>query len=225
MLIIFFRSVILYVVVIFSIRLMGKRQLGELQPSEFVIAILISNIATLPAEDTEIPLFRGIVPILTLVCLDVIMSTLSLKSRKVRRLMSGSPKIIISHGKIDQRQLKNIRYTTDDLMETLRGQGVFDVSQVEFAIVETTGKISVYLKQPFQPLTHDAVVNKPENSNPPLTVIDDGEIIYTSLDFLDMSEKQLDIILNKHGLTPKEVFLMTSDGKKKNVIIKKEESA
>ena len=225
MLIIFIRAIILYIVVVFSIRLMGKRQLGELQPSEFVIAILISNIATLPAEDTEIPLVRGIIPILTLVCLDVIMSSLSLKSRKIRRLMSGSPKIIISHGKIDQKQLKNLRYTVDDLMESLRGQGIFDISQVEFAIVETTGKISFFQKQPHQPLTPATLRHCEAVANPPQTVIDDGKIIDASLEAVGMTRKQLDIVLERNDISPQEIFLMTTDGKGKNVIVKKEESA
>ena len=111
MLIVFLRAALLYVVVVFAIRLMGKRQLGELQPSEFVITILISNIATLPIEDPGTPMLLGIVPILTLVCLDVIMSAATLRSRKLRRIVSGSPKIIISSGEIDQKQLKELRYT------------------------------------------------------------------------------------------------------------------
>ena len=223
MLIIFVRAIILYVVVVFSTRLMGKRQIGELQPSEFVIAILISNTATLPAEDTQIPLVRGIIPILTLVCLDVIMSTVSLKSKKIRRLMWGSPKVIISHGQIDQKEMKNLRYTVDDLMESLRGQGIFDISQVEFAIVETTGKISVFQKQPYQPLTPLTLKHTEATADPPQIVINDGEIIYTTLDFLGISQNQLERELKRHKVTVKEVFLMTSDGKDKQVIIKKEE--
>lgn len=223
MLIVFIRAIILYVVVVFSIRLMGKRQLGELSPNEFVVAILISNIATLPVEQTEISLFRGVVPILTLVCLDVIVSTLSLRFRSVRRLMSGSPKVVISHGKIDQKELKNIRYTVDDLMESARGQGIFDISQVEFAIVETTGKMNFFLKQHHQPLTPRTFRHTEPAGNPPQTVIDDGTVIETSLELLGMTKKQLDIILSKHNLTAENVFLYSTDGKGKNIIIKKED--
>lgn len=222
MFIIFFRSIILYVLIIFAIRLMGKRQLGELSPNEFVVAILISNIATLPAEDSEIPLIRGIVPILTLVCLDVIFSSIALKSRKLRRIMSGSPKIIISNGVLDQKTLKSIRYTIDDVTESLRGQGYFDISEIEFAVVETTGKISAYPKQPHQPLTPLTLKHNQPTQNPPQTVIDDGEIIYESLNQLGMTEKQLENILSKYNLSPKEVFLMIADGKGKNTIIRKE---
>lgn len=222
MLIIFLRGIILYLLIVFSIRLMGKRQLGELSPNEFVVAILISNIATLPLEDAEIPLIRGIVPVITLVCLDVIAGALALKFRKIRRLIAGSPKIIISKGEILQGELKKIRFTTDDLMESMRNQGIFDVSQVEFAIVETTGKISFFQKQPHQPLTPQTLKHTEPTGNPPLTVIDDGEIIYSSLDALDMTEKNLEAILSKEKLDKKDVFLLSSDGKGKNIIIKKE---
>ena len=109
MLIVFFRAIILYALVIFSIRLMGKRQIGELQPSELVITILLSNIATLPIEDTTIPMATGIIPMLTLVSLDVIMSALTLRSRKLRQMVSGSPKVIISNGVIDQKQMKKLQ--------------------------------------------------------------------------------------------------------------------
>ncbi|MBE6837064.1 MAG: DUF421 domain-containing protein [Ruminococcus sp.] len=222
MLIVFIRSIILYVVIVFSIRLMGKHQLGELSPNELVITILISNIATLPAENSEIPLIRGIVPVLTLVCLDVIVSTLAFKSRKIRRLVSGSPKVIISDGKVIQKELKNIRYTTDDLMESMRNQGIFDISEVQYAIVETNGKLSFYLKAPFQPLTPESQKHTIPTSNPPVTIIDDGEIITSSMDSINMTQKQLDLYLSRNNIAPKEVYLFSTDGKNKNILIRKE---
>ena len=222
MLIVFIRSIILYVVIVFSIRLMGKHQLGELSPNELVITILISNIATLPAENSEIPLIRGIVPVLTLVCLDVIVSTLAFKSRKIRRLVSGSPKVIISDGKVIQKELKNIRYTTNDLMESMRNQGIFDISEVQYAIVETNGKLSFYLKAPFQPLTPESQKHTIPTSNPPVTIIDDGEIITSSMDSINMTQKQLDLYLSRNNIAPKEVYLFSTDGKNKNILIRKE---
>ena len=146
MLIIFLRAFILYVLVIFSVRLMGKRQIGELQPSELVITILVSNIATLPIEDINLPILTGIIPIVSLVCFDVIMSSVTLKFKKVRRIVSGNPRIIVINGKIDQVAMKQLRYSLDDLMESLREQGIFDITEVQYAIVETTGKISVLQK-------------------------------------------------------------------------------
>ena len=124
MLIVFFRAVILYILIVISIRLMGKRQIGELQPSELVITLLLSNIATLPIEDMTIPMSMGIVPIFTLVCLDVILSHCSLKFRGLRKLICGSPKIVVSRGIIDQKQLKGLRFSADDLLESLRSMGI-----------------------------------------------------------------------------------------------------
>lgn len=151
------RSLILYIVVIFGVRLMGKRQLGELQPSELVITILISNIATLPLEDPDIPLFIGILPILTLVCYEVIMSWITLRSLRMRRMISGRPKIIIRNGQIEQATLQDLRLSVDDLMTALRSNQIFDPAQVQFAIMETTGTISVYPKPEYQPLTQGDV--------------------------------------------------------------------
>ena len=158
MLIIYFRAIILYIVIVFSIRLMGKRQLGELQPSEFVVAILISDIATLPVEDVNIPMIMGIVPILTIVCLDVFISALSLKSKKIRKIVCGSPKIVIKDGIIDQKVLKDLRFSIDDLIESLRAYNIFDVSDVQFAVVETTGSVSVYQKYDKQSVSAQMLV-------------------------------------------------------------------
>ncbi len=219
MLIVFLRAVLLYVLVVFAIRLMGKRQLGELQPSEFVITILISNIATLPIEDPGTPMLLGIVPILTLVCLDVLMSAATLKSRKLRRIVSGSPKIIISDGVLDQKQLNELRYTADDVLEALRSQGIFDISEVQYAVIETTGAVSAFLKSAKQPVNGE----KPQPSgDPPQVVIDDGDVVKRSLSYLKLSEEWLKNILKSKKISPHEVFLMTarSDGSYK--IIEKE---
>ncbi|MBR5121006.1 MAG: DUF421 domain-containing protein [Oscillospiraceae bacterium] len=147
MLIVFIRGIIVYITVIFAIRIMGKRQLGQLSPTELVITILISNIATLSMEDTQTPLILGIVPILTLVCLDIFVSYAILKSPKLRKIVSGSPKIIICEGKMDFKALRQLRLTIDDVEEALRQNGIFNVNQVQYAVVETTGNISVLEKK------------------------------------------------------------------------------
>ncbi len=135
MAIVLIRACVLYIVITFSLRLMGKRQLGELQPSELVVTILISNIASIPVEDSSIPMIMGVVPILTLVCLDVIVSSIMLRSAKFRKFMIGSPRIIISEGVILQKEMKRLRYTVDDLVEAMREQQIFDFRVVQFAIV------------------------------------------------------------------------------------------
>ena len=124
MAIVLIRAVLLYIVIALCLRLMGKRQLGELQPSELVVTILISNIAAIPVEDSSVPMIMGVVPIVTLVCLDVIVSGIMLKSSKMRKLIIGSPRIIISEGKILQNEMKRLRYTVDDLMESMRNEQI-----------------------------------------------------------------------------------------------------
>lgn len=222
MLVVFLRTIMLYIVIIFSVRLMGKRQLGELAPSELVVTILISNIVTLPIEDTATPMLLGIIPILTLVCLEVIASAITMKSRKLRRIASGSPKIIISDGIIDQKQLKELRFTADDVLEAMRSQGVFDITKVQFAVIETTGAVSVLLKPEEQPVTLSSLEGKSAMQNPPQVIIDDGDIVYKSLSFLSLSERWLCNVLDKEGKRAEDIFLMTANSDKSYNIIDKE---
>ena len=210
--IVFIRSVLLYVIVIFSVRLMGKRQLGELQPSELVITILISNIATLPLEDTSVPLITGILPVLVLVCFEVVTSWLSLRSKKLRRLISGSPKIIIRKGKILQQTMRELRFTIDDLLVALRSQQIFSPEEVQFAIVETTGTVSVYPKSAYRPVTQSDIELDNPSENPPSVVVSDGVVMEKALTAIGRDKRWLCSELKKHGLTPEKTFLAMSDG-------------
>ncbi|MCD8328009.1 MAG: DUF421 domain-containing protein [Ruminococcus sp.] len=222
MLIIFLRALILYFMVIFSVRLMGKRQIGELQPSELVITILVSNIATLPIEDINIPLATGLIPMISLVCFDVIMSIVTLKFKRIRRIVSGKPRIVVFNGEIDQKALKQLRYSVDDMMEGLREQGVFDIKEVQYAVVETTGRINILQKKDYQPLTLDIVENKNAASqNPPQVIIEDGVVSKKALDMLGLNEKWLNNILNKNTVKPRDVFFLSSDEDKNYTLIKK----
>lgn len=209
MTIVFIRAIILYALIIFAIRLMGKRQIGELQPSELVITILVSNIATLPIEDTTIPMLMGIVPILVLVCLDVIMSGITLKSRFFRRIVSGSPKIIIRDGEIDQKQMEILRFSIDDLMESLHAYNIFDISEVQFAIVETTGQVSVYQKFPYQTVTNQGLKVCEKVQDPPAIVIDDGILLQDALESVGYDTAWLARILAENHVTVREVFLLS----------------
>jgi len=132
------------------VRFMGKRQIGQMQPSELVITILISNIATLSLEDPDAPLFTGMAPILFLVSIDVIISLFTMRSKKFRKFISGSPQIIINNGVLDDNKLRTLRMSHDDLVEALRVINIFDISEVQFAVVETNGQISAYQKQPYR---------------------------------------------------------------------------
>ncbi|MBR5088194.1 MAG: DUF421 domain-containing protein [Ruminiclostridium sp.] len=196
MLIIMIRTVILYTVIILMMRLMGKKQLGELQPSELVTTILISNIATLSIEDPTIPMLIGIVPILMIVCIDVLMSAVMLKSPKFRCMVTGSPKIIISDGVIDRVELSRLRYTIDDVLEAMREQSIFDITEVRYAIVETTGKINFFRKS-------DGA------TDPPCVVIKDGMVEQSGITMSGMTAAELKALLDENSVKPEDVFLLT----------------
>lgn len=200
---------------------MGKRQLGELQPSELVVTILISNIASIPVEDSSMPMIMGIVPILTLVCLDVIMSGIMLKSARIRKLMIGSPRIIISDGDILQNEMKRLRYTVDDLVEAMREQQIFDITQIQYAIVETTGKINFLLKKDFQPAEKQDVSAGGSAKNPPSVIIRDGIVDKQQLRLLGLGEQWLTRILRENNVGEKGIFMMTSDNGGSYTIVKK----
>ncbi len=218
--VVFIRAVLLYLLVIFGMRLMGKRQLGELQPSELVTTILISNIAALPIEDPNIPMILGVVPILALVIFEFTVSTISLKSRKIRQFFSGNPVVIIKDGEINQKQLKKLRFSIDDLMEALRGNGIFNIQDVHYAIVETNGQISVMEKFSAQTVTAQMMKLKGKDEKPPLVIISDGQVIKSSLPIYGFSLDWLDQKLNARKLDAKDIFLMTVDEKGNDYIVK-----
>lgn len=222
--IVLIRACILYIVITFSLRLMGKHQLGELQPSELVVTILISNIAAIPVEDSSIPMILGIIPILTLVCLDVIVSQIMLRSAKFRKLMIGSPRIIISEGKILQKEMRRLRYTVDDLMEAMREQEIFDISEIHFAIVETNGKIHFMQKKDYQSASKEDVGLKESTGDPQSVLIRDGVEDEEQLALLGLGKGWLHSCLRSENLSVKDVFLMTADKNGKHNIIKRQEA-
>ena len=199
--IVLIRSLILYILVIFSVRLMGKRQLGELQPSELVITILISNIATLPLEDTDIPLALGVTPILALVCFEVIVSWLNLVFPKFRKMISGSPKIIIRNGKTDPETLRELRFSVDDLMMSLREKEVFDIEDVQF----------VMKKQMNDTPDRQDLGIKVKNYDPPQVIVSDGKILPQSLKSMGIADGTVEKILKEIRIKLSDVFIMTVD--------------
>ena len=222
MFIIFIRSVILYALVVFSVRLMGKRQIGQLQPSELVVTILVSNIATLALEDTDTPLVIGATAIFTLVSLDVIMSWVTLKSLSVRRLVSGRPRIVVSNGTVNQKLLRELRFSFDDLMEGLRSNGVFDIAEVQLAIVETTGAISVYQKFPHRNVTHDDMQLKGSSENPPSILINDGILQDEALRETALGIGWVESLLKKNNTEMQNVFLLSADKNGQHQLILKD---
>ncbi len=159
----FIRTVILYLLVITGLRIMGKRQIGEMQPSELVVAIMISDLATIPMQDVGIPLMSGIIPIFTLIVMEILLSQLSLKNKKFRRLMTGKPNVVIHNGKILKNEMKKIRFNMDDLNEQLRIQGYTGISDINFAILETNGQLSIIPKPKKSQATVEDVENITDN--------------------------------------------------------------
>lgn len=155
----FLRTVILYLLVVIGLRIMGKRQIGEMQPSELVVAIMISDLASIPMQDIGIPLLSGVIPIFTLIIMEIALSQISLKSRKFRRILTGKPSVIIHNGKMLREEMEKIRFNTDDLKEQLRIQGYVKTDDIQFAILETNGQLSIIPKPKKQQSTVEDVKN------------------------------------------------------------------
>ena len=221
MITIIIRTILLYWFVILGVRLMGKRQIGDMQPNELVITLLISEIAAIPLQDTSQPIIHGIDAIFILVILEVVMSVLSLKCMTVRKFMNGKSVVIIKNGVIDQTAMQRVRLTVLDLIELLRGQDVFDVSDVAFAVLEVNGDLSVLLKTEKQPATVKDLNIKRKDEALPLPVISDGKIIKESLEALEIDLNHINKKLKANKLNINEVFLMTLDRYNNINIIKK----
>lgn len=222
MLTVLIRSVVLYLCIMLFMRLMGKRQLGELQPAELVISVLISNIVSLPVEDPNVPLLMGIIPVAMLVGLELIVSVLSLRFRSIRTLMEGNPVVIIHNGVIDQGALKTLRFSIDDLMESLRSQGIFDLSQIQYAIVETNGTVSILPYEKDSPATPTQLKLTLAPREVPVVVISDGMVLEDGLRGASMSRKQLNRILEKEQVSVRDVFLFSADKSHRYTLIQKE---
>lgn len=208
------RSIIMYIMITLALRLMGKRQIGELQPSELVITLLISELASLPMQDIGIPLAMGIVPIAVLICIEVFLSFLSLKFKPIRQMLSGRPVTVIENGKINQKNLKDLRQTVDDLLKELRQKDAFDLDSVIYAQIETNGRLSV-LVAPKQNNEKESFYN---------VVISDGQIQETSLKNAGFDLNWLDKQLKDNNIKDiKQVFLMMADNSGKTIIQKKQD--
>jgi len=214
-LIVVIRALVLYLIVVTVMRIMGKRQIGQLQPFELAVAIMISELAAIPMQETGIPLINGIIPILTLLIAQILMSLLILKSLRIRNLICGKPTILIENGRINEKELKKEMYTINDLLEQLRIKDAYNISEVEFAILETNGQLSVIPKSQSRPLT-------PKDMNIPtpyegisLDFIIDGNVIEKNLKKANVDEHWLNVELRRRGFdSPKDILLaaLDSDG-------------
>ena len=208
MLIIVIRTLILYIAVIFSLRVMGKRQIGELQPSELVVAIMISDLATVPMASVDIPLLSGVVPVLTLIIAEVITSYMSLKSGRLRRFITGEPSVVIYGGKINESELERLRFNVNDLLEELRIAGCCDISEVDTAIIETSGKLSVIPRKESMPPTAGDMHIKCGGNGLPCAVITDGKLNESELRRSGKTAQWLAAELKKRGAkSEKDVFI------------------
>ena len=206
------RTVILYVVVIAVMRILGKRQVGELEPSELVITILISELAAVPMQDTGLPLVRGIVPIAVLLSLGILSSALSVESPLARRILSGKPSIIISDGKYVQREIRKLRLSVDEISEELRLKGVTDVRKVKYGILETNGQMSV------------VGYTEGTSGGLPVSLICNGKLMKENLDLLKMDREDVAKMLKKRNIKSfRDVFYMSCDEAGRICIVENED--
>jgi len=204
LLIVFVRTLILYILIIIVLRLMGKRQVGQLQPSELVVALIIADLAAVPMSEVGIPLINGIIPIITLFIMEELLSYLSLKSERARGLISGKPSILIERGIIMEKELQRLRYNLNDLLEQLRLKNFSNVEDVNYAILETSGQLSVIPKEEKKPVTLKDMNLKAKTQHLPVTVIIDGRIISDNLYKIGLSNNWLADQLRKNSIKSSE---------------------
>jgi len=224
MTVVFIRTVILFALLSLALRIMGKRQLGELEPSELVTAILIANLAAIPMEEKGTSLFVGIIPIVTLICLEVLISGSALKSQRIRSLVFGSPSILVHDGKIIEKDLRKNRLTNDELLEELRLQGYPDLSTIQYAILELSGKLSVIPYASERPPTGAELGISPTSNGLPVMIINDGSLIRKSMISAGLDDKWLKRTLDSQNVKNiSDVLLLTVDDKKNVYFMPKEE--
>lgn len=207
MLIVFVRTLILYVVIVIVLRLLGKRQIGQLQPSELVVALVIADLAAVPMGNVGIPLVNGIVPIITLFIMEELLSLISLKSERARGIICGKPSILIERGVVMEQELRRIRYNLNDLLEQLRLKNFSNLEDIDYAILETSGQLSVIPKAENKPVTLKDMKIKPPAQNLPVTLIIDGRTISDNLHKSGLSNNWLVNELKRNKVkSEKDVF-------------------
>lgn len=220
----FIRTILLYVVIIFAVRLMGKRQISELQTSELVVTLLISDIAAIPMQDTGQPLVSGFLPIAVLVACEIVISAIMVKNSKFRRLVCGKPIIVVNNGVVDQKQMKRLRMTTEDLSEQLRQMNVFRLQDVAYAIVETNGKMSVMKKPEQEQATASMLGIVVPDNGIEAVIISDGVISDFSLSLCNLTRDWVDGVLEGQKTQLQDVFIMTANRSRQFNIIRREEA-
>lgn len=212
MLITFLRAIFLYIVVLIVMRLMGKREIGQMQPFELAISIMIADLAATPMAETGIPISNGIVPILGLLVMHLVISTLNIKSTKAREIICGKPSILIYRGKIDEKTLRKERFTINELEERLRDNNIFNIGDVDYAILETSGQVTVIPKPNKRNITPKDFNMEPEYEGISYDLVVDGKVMYKNLEKIGKNYKWLERQSEKFGIKPEEALVITIDG-------------
>lgn len=213
MLITFFRAIILYIVVLIVMRFMGKREIGQLQPFELAISIMIADLASIPMTETGIPIGNGIVPILGLLVMHLVISLLNIKSIRAREIVCGKPRILVYRGKIDEKALKKERLTINELQERLRGNNVMNLGDVEYAILETSGQITVIQKPEKRNTIPEDFGITPEYEGIPYDLVVDGKVMEENLQKIGKDYQWLKKQVEKFSIKPEQALVVTYDGK------------
>jgi len=212
MLITFFRAIVLYIIVLIVMRLMGKREIGQMQPFELAISIMIADLAATPMAETGIPITNGIMPILGLLVMHLVISMINLKSTKARKIICGKPSILIFRGKVDEKVLKKERFTINELEERLRNNNIFNIGDVEYAVLETSGQVTVIPKPNKRPTTPEDFNIEPKYEGIPYDLVVDGKVMYKNLEKLGKNYVWLKKQTEKFGIKPEDALIVTIDG-------------
>ena len=216
------RTIFLYLVLIGVVRLMGKRQIGQMEPSEFVVTMLVANLASIPMQDGAIPLYSGLVPIVTVLGVELVLSALSMKNLKLRKILCGKPVILVENGNILQKNLQKTRITLDELTGHLREKDVLDLQSVQYAILETNGNLSVFPYPKEKPASAKDAGVQVRKQYLPITVISDGTLLEENLQKAKKDRKWVKRVLEERQATVAETWLLTVDGGDKIVFYRKE---
>ena len=211
MLITFFRAIMLYIIVLIVMRLMGKREIGQLQPFELAISIMIADLASIPMTEIGIPIFNGIIPILGLLVMHLFISILNLKSLRARQIICGKPSILIYRGKINEKALKKERFTINELQERLRGNNIVNLGDVEYAILETSGQVTVIPKPSKRATIPEDFGIEPKYEGIPYDLVVDGKVMYKNLEKVGKNYIWLKKQTEKFGIKPEEALVVTLD--------------
>ena len=215
MLVTFVRAIFLYIVVLIVMRLMGKREIGQLQPFELAISIMIADLAATPMAESGVPITNGIMPILGLLVMHLIISMINIKSTRAREIICGKPSLLIYRGKIDQKVLKKERFTINELEERLRDNNIFNIGDVEYAILETSGQVTVIPKPNKRPTTPEDFNMEPKYEGIPYDLVVDRKVMYQNLQKIGKNYAWLQKQTEKFGIKPEDALIVTIDGDNK----------